>query len=201
MSEMNSLTKKNHLEKRDRIAVKNCLEGEMMCKYWTCSGKLAKPRDMIYVLRTELPKEQAPSGEQYEKCSKKMANLARNYHDNLQYQVQDVSEVLREEKIAKVLSNIKTRTSPQQNSKLRASIAKTEISKALKKAKNSSAPGLDDIPYEFWKSINDQFVYDSRLNIRGDAQKPSFDVLELLNRVFINIQEHGLMENSPFAEG
>lgn len=201
MMQMYALTKKNHLEKRDRIATKNRMVGETMCKYWTRSGKAAKPRDIIYALKKQGNNLHGGAENLYEKCSERMANMARDYHEKLQDEVQDVSEAVREEKIAKVLSNIKARTSILQKEKLGAGIAKPEIAKALKKSKNASAPGLDGIPYEFWKSVNDQYINDSRLNDRSNDQRMTFDVLELLYRVYIDIQDFGVCDNSAFAEG
>lgn len=109
MSQMSSLTKKNHLEKRDKIATNNRTMGETMCKFWTRSGKMAKPRDLIYALRKTGNSEQDIA---YEKRSEVMASLAREYHDDLQRQYTDVPREIREEKIAKVLNNIRMRTTP-----------------------------------------------------------------------------------------
>lgn len=200
MSEMYTITKKNHLEKRDRIATKNRLVGETMCKSWTRNGKSAKPRDMIYALKKAANSLHGDMVS-YEKCSVKMATLARDYHESLQEDYHNVTTEIREEKINKVLNTITARTTPVQREKLGAGISKLEITKALKKSKNSSAPGLDGIPYEFWKSINDQFINDSRLQTGDENQKSPFDVLELLNRVYIDIQEFGVCDNSTFAEG
>lgn len=59
-----------------------------------------------------------------------------------------------EEKIKKVLSTIETRTTEAQSDDLAGIIDYKELMKALKNLNNSSAPGPDGIPYEFWKSMN-----------------------------------------------
>lgn len=201
MSEMYSITKKNYLEKRDRIATKNRVAGETMCKYWRHSSKTAKSRDTIFALKKAASNTSNGTGDSYEKCLVKIASLAQDYHENLQNETHNIMTEVREGKINKVLNNIKTRMSLVQQGKLGAGISKPKIAKALKKSKNSSAPSLDKIPYEFWKLIDDQFINDSKLSNACGDKREILDILELLNRVYNDIQKFSVCENSTFAEG
>lgn len=198
MRRMESLERTYHMAKRERIAIKNRLEGETMCKYWTTSNKQVQPRDLIYALRKDSPNQYEPP---YESNSVKMAEMARNYHDKLQNKRRNISDQLREEKTRKVLSTIRTRTSERQKENLGSIIETKELLTALKLSNNSSAPGPDGIPYEFWKSFNNKFINDAKQNMRGGSQKVICNIIELLELLYGDIQIYGTIENSTFAEG
>ena len=51
MKALVTLERKYHMVKRERIAVKNRLEGETLCRFWTRSNKQACPRDLIHALK------------------------------------------------------------------------------------------------------------------------------------------------------
>lgn len=80
--ELESLERKYHMLKREKVAMKNRLERKTMCKYWTMSNKQACPQDMIYALKKENPRLHKSM---YEENLVKMAALAKCYHNNLQY--------------------------------------------------------------------------------------------------------------------
>lgn len=196
--EIFALEKKFHMEKRDQIAIKNRLEGETMCKFWTKSSKQACPRDMIYALKKTNPGRNEPI---YENHTVKMAELARNYHNDLQQQYRNIPEEVRKDKILSMLNTVKTHTTEAQSDELAKLLEQEELLKALKNANNSSAPGPDGIPYKFWKSMNGQFKNDSIHNQRGGSQKPTCNLIKLLHYVCIDIQQHGICDKSNFAEG
>lgn len=195
---LTSLENKFHMAKRNAIAVKNRIDGETMCKYWTRSNKQARSRDLIYSLRKNNP---GASESQYENNSVKMAELARNYHNNLQTISHDIPEEIREEKIRKVLGTVNVCTTKEQHKDLGKTIEYEEMIKALKKSNNSSAPGPDGIPYEFWKSMNSQFINDDKLNLGRGSQRSTCDLIELLRLMGEDIQWHGITDESSFSEG
>lgn len=198
MKELDSIEKKYHMAKRERIAVKNRLERETMCKFWTTSNKQAHPCDVIYALKKE---NSTPSEPIYEGNSVKMAELAKAYHDNLQNKHRPVSDMVKEEKTQQVLGTIKTSMTENQKEELEKIVEPKELITALKHSNNSSAPGLDGIPYKFWKSFNSQYMNNSKQNQRGGTQKITCNIIELLTLVCEDIQRHGISEGSSFAEG
>ncbi|KAG6905143.1 hypothetical protein DXG01_004557, partial [Tephrocybe rancida] len=144
-----------HKDARTQVALKNRMEGETICRYWTMTNKVAKPRDMIYALKKS-PAQSTPSNpqeatndpqdgpaQQRETHSKRMAELARDYHENLQTPTGLVSKTVREEKIEKVLGKINIEISQMQKHELDAQISKPEVEDALKRSKNNFAAGLD----------------------------------------------------------
>lgn len=76
--------------------VRHKLEGEIIGRYWTRVNKECKPRDIIHRLKISTDPE-GPA--QYETNSKKMATIARNYHNKLQSERADTPPEVREEKI------------------------------------------------------------------------------------------------------
>ena len=80
---LKTLKEKQHLKIRSAIAVKNRIEGETMIRSWTQSNKMEKPRDIIYALRKPQWNNNAEQ-DPYEKNSRKMAELAQDYHENIQ---------------------------------------------------------------------------------------------------------------------
>lgn len=165
------------MSKREAIAVKNRLEDETLCKYWTSNDKQTCLRDLTFTLKKSNPGSHESI---YETDSTKMAKLGKAYHDQLQKQCCNVVKEVRDEKITKVLNMIKTCTTEAQSDDLARTIEYIELMKALKKLNNSSVPGPDGIPYKFWKSINGQFVNDSKLNQRGGSQRVTCNLIELL---------------------
>ncbi|CAK5275263.1 unnamed protein product [Mycena citricolor] len=68
------------------------------------------------------------------------------------------------------------------------------IQKALKCSANFKAPGLDRIPYELWRVLN------NRYHTAECVKKPSFDILEILRKVYNDIKCHGMVQGTNFAE-
>src|SRR5580698_6622901 len=76
--------------------------GEKLGGIWTAINKEKKPRDLIH--RLKIPDSPPP---QYEQKSPQMADLAKNYHDNLQKKdILDQSTAAREAEIKKTLDTI-----------------------------------------------------------------------------------------------
>lgn len=60
------------MEKREKVSIKNHIDGKTMCKYWTTSSRQAKPHDMIFAMKTLNPQ---PGDNIYEKDLEKMAEI------------------------------------------------------------------------------------------------------------------------------
>ena len=96
------LKRKQHLKKCTDVAVRYRIESESMSKSWTESAKTTKPWELIYALQ----KPGVETDNPYEKNSMKMAELARDYHENLQKHDIAVGTVEREECINSSLAAI-----------------------------------------------------------------------------------------------
>lgn len=94
---------------RSLIKAKDHLEGELFATgYWTRVNKEKGPRDIIYtVLKPNHDQKQAESSETR---SDKMADIVRDYRNNLQNDdPREVESLRREIAIRKVLGAVKTR--------------------------------------------------------------------------------------------
>jgi hypothetical protein len=128
-----------------------------------------------------------------------MANLAWNYHENLQYEGlgipknhpdyrPKVEEILDEIPPAQHLSEEETHT-------FKWKVELEHIREALSLTKNGSATRIDGLPYELWKELD---------NMNESAQKKEsegFDIADTLALIFQDIQENGVDERSDFSLG
>jgi exonuclease III len=78
--ELEYLEKRQARDKKDKLRVEIALHGEKLGGVWSALSKENKPRDIVYRLR--IPNSNPP---QYERSSKRMAQLARDYHNALQH--------------------------------------------------------------------------------------------------------------------
>ena len=171
------------------IAVKNRIEGETMTRSWTQSNKVEKPRDTIYALR----KHQTDNNRQdpYEKNSQKMAELARNYHENLQKDGIDPDRTLRDQCTEEALAALQRRVNVEQRNLLRGIITEEDVEEALQNSQNLKSPGMNGITYELWKHIHQEY--------KKNPEK--FNIIKLMTEYFNDIQKYGISETSDFSIG
>ncbi|KAL1745473.1 Endonuclease/exonuclease/phosphatase, partial [Schizophyllum fasciatum] len=196
-SELQKLERYRQDQLRARMRTKYKANRELPTKTLTNLFKETKPRDVIYAL--EKDGETTPAGEPvYETNSVKMAELARHYHENLQRDVPDSGDNDdREACIREALASVQdARLSDEQTAELDKTIQYDEVELALRFSKNASAPGIDGIPYEFWKAWHSIFEDDVRLQTMSP-----FDVVGLLHAALVDIQAHGVCRNTHFAKG
>ena len=180
------------LNNRERMKAKIALHGEKLGGLWSKLSKTKKPRDMIF--RLQIPNT-TPT--QYEVRSDRMAELARKYHEELQYDNTNNPMTLDlDKKIREILEEVPEtqKFRNPEESKLNQNITEEIVEKALKLAKNGSATGQDGCPYELWKKLNQRYEETIKKRRRG------FDIIGTLTRVFQDIQSHGVEPNTYFAD-
>ncbi|KAL1739948.1 Endonuclease/exonuclease/phosphatase, partial [Schizophyllum fasciatum] len=170
-------------------------EGHTPTKYLSGINKEVKAREMIHALETgnRCPRSGDPI---YVKKSDEMAELARKYHQDLQKDKQEVDPNLRERAIRESLDHVELKLTDEEREEMEGPPSRDEIQGALHFAKNGSAAGLDGIPYELWKTLDDRFTEDTRCK-----DKQTFDVVTLLHAVFCDVYWYGVVPNSGFADG
>ncbi len=77
--ELEYLAKTQARDKKNKSRTEIAIHGEQLGGIWSAMSKKTKPRDIIHRLR--IPNSNPP---QYERCSKRMAQLACDYHEALQ---------------------------------------------------------------------------------------------------------------------
>lgn len=187
------LERMKHQRQRDNLMAKSKLETEVATsKFWSQLGKQKKSHDAILELR--IPDSNPPK---YESRSDKMAELAKDYHNNLQTQFLTPKEI-KETKMNEVLTFINTRLEELQKDNLEEQLAEQDIQDIIKQLPNGKATGTDGIPYEFWKLLSDEYHKDKA---KGETQETTFNVAKMLTTVFNDIERHGLTVGTHFPEG
>lgn len=98
---------------------------------------------MIFALQKQDTDQLGPDDTKYKKNSYKMAELARNYHDDLQHEHNSVDNTVRARKMEEVLGNISSKAMEAQRQSLTEEILKAKILEALKHSSNNLAAGVD----------------------------------------------------------
>lgn len=200
------LERVNSHNNRAKLKAKIAHHGERLGGIWSELNKVKKPRDIIH--RLTVP---GTHPQKFVTSSKKMANLASQYHNSLQEKgiaprrELDTDDEQRtpphnaeyENAINEVLSTIPNaqKYNRQTFPELSKRITRDYVKTALQLGKNNSATGLDGCPYELWKKLNRMYI-ETQI-----ADREGFDVLDLLTLVFQDIQQHGVEKDTEFTEG
>jgi hypothetical protein len=168
-----------------------------MSKYWIRSNKEIKPRDVIFAFKK--PEGELNDGnrnaETHEKNSRRMAELARTYHDNLQSQGREGRDIeLRNRETENILEKIETEPNPPDKQKISSLITEEEVKLALKLSDNDKAAGLDGATYEMWKSLAQE-------RNSSETEEEAFDIIHLMTAAFNDIEQYGTTDESSFADG
>ena len=190
-TQIGEILRKRHSSERNFITARYLANAERPTAYWSQINKDPKPRDLFYSLRK--PNTQPA---EYVRRSDLMAELARDYHDELQnLDVGGENDEGRREAIDEALRVTEKRLSEDDARYLANNPSESDVEQAIRAAQTRKASGLDGIPYELWKAL--LAVHKKMKN----SDKAYFNCLELLTIVFNDIEEHGFMEGSTFAEG
>ena len=58
-----------------------------------------------------------------------------------------------------------------------------------------TSTGISGLPYELWKVLNDKYETDTK------EHRPTFNLIKAFTKVFIDIEEYGVIPTTNFAEG
>ena len=193
-SEITHLEKARANEYRDTFRVKLLIQGEKPGGAWSKLGKLRRPCDPIHRLKS--PNLNPP---QFERHSKKMARVARNYHENLQNEGinYNLSQDEHENKTRTFLKHIpKEQTIPEEHATpMNWPVREEQVKEAIRTSKNGSATGMDGCPYELWKKLVNEH------EIRMKKNAPSFNITKTLTKIFQDIQINGIDTRTTFTLG
>jgi hypothetical protein len=176
-SELGHLEKTRACDHKDDNRASLAYQGEKLGGAWSAINKERKPRDLIY--RLKIPNLNPPT---YERESRRMAKLARDYHETLQLDglslPADSPEHMR--RTREILSEIPAnqQLTEEANEEIEWEITRDQVKKALHLAKNGSATGVDGCPYELWKKLNSHFLK------AEESEKDGFDIVSVLTTIF-----------------
>lgn len=160
---------------------------------WSAINKEKKPRDLIRQLRTL---DVDPP--QYECSTVQMAELTQAYHQNLQNDTEiPPTDYNQEQQIMRTLEAIPAMQTLENNRETRMSEVLNEenVKNALNSTKNGTAIGINECPYELWKTLEKKHSEDRNL------EKEGFDIIKVLTIVYQDIQRNGLDKASKFTLG
>ncbi|KAI0677139.1 Endonuclease/exonuclease/phosphatase [Trametes maxima] len=187
--QLRGLKAKRTKQLQAKSRAKHRTEGESPTKYWTRMNKQQAPRQLVPAFEKE--NERTAAGELvYETNSSKMADMAKVHYDSIQ------ADDRRRKDTEVALESLSAITTLEQRQMLAAPFAQEECELALRFAKAGTAPGLDGIQYEVWKTVQARFVEDARYEDREH-----FDVLKVLTLAYQDMHEYGVAEQTDFAEG
>jgi hypothetical protein len=123
-----------------------------------------------------------------------MADMARDYHNKIQKDRMEVLPEIREEKIKTVLERTTRKVTEEQSELMKARLTLEEVRYALHRSANYKAPGLDGIPYEVWKVLDQHYESCKKADIQG------FNILGMLRRVYNDIEKYGMVKGTGFSK-
>ena len=170
---------------------KHHVHAETICRDWIRTNRQKKPRDTIFSLYNPLDETPNPIHD-----SREMAELARQYHKDLQTKDRDPTAAPDQTKLETVLNNITTKITPAQKNELAKYLDWSDVHLALKGSANDKAAGLDGIPMELWKTMSQKF--DAFINAEIN---PYCDIVKILVKAYNDIEEHGIDPSTRFNEG
>ncbi|KAI0769580.1 hypothetical protein BD413DRAFT_604740 [Trametes elegans] len=149
------------------------------------------PRDLIPAFET------SEGSGHFVTNAPQMAEVARAHHNSMQRDGPHTTPPdQRERDICTTLDSLDVSIDELCAEDMAALINHDDCEFVLKYAKTGTAPGIDGIQYEVWKTLHDRFREDS-----CHDNRISFNVLAVLQAAFVDIQQNGVCASTAFAEG
>jgi exonuclease III len=190
--EINTLQQSIYEKLGDNKDAKIRLESESAAsKSWAQSGKTRPPRDTIIELH--IPNTDPP---QYTDKSVKMAEVARDYHNNLQNKGL-ADENTKNQTTQEILNILNSKLSSADKNELAKYLTRHEIAEAIHLLPNGKSPGIDGIPNELWKALQKTY----KMSNEKSADKKPLDIAQVLQNVYNDIEQYGIIPGSKFASG
>jgi ribonuclease HI/exonuclease III len=191
-SEIRKITFSAHGARRTNSQAHNMIYGNHPTKYLSSLANPKQLRDTILELKCPTTNH---NGEQYERRPQQMAEIARDYHNNIQTLDLELDPDICEQAILNSVQHVKRTISNEQKEEMKSCLSTTEISHSLKVSHSGTAPGTNGIDYEFWK------ILEIRHETRTKSRLPAFNVIRALKAVYNDIETFGVEEGTNFTEG
>ncbi|KAF5340697.1 hypothetical protein D9611_007413 [Ephemerocybe angulata] len=191
-NEIRDLEEVRHERAKLDGSTKYTLEHETIGKHWIRTNQVKKPRDTVHLLRNPREPLAHPA-----KKSKEMAEIARNYHSDIQTDSERTPEE-RETATTEVLANLDVRVDEADKEKLSTLLTYDEVREALMSMPNGKASGMDGIQTDLWKQMT--LAHEAAKGHEDESTKPP-DIVLLLTKVFNDIEENKVSPALRFAEG
>jgi hypothetical protein len=123
-----------------------------------------------------------------------MMNMARNYHNSIQEK--DLPDEYGRIMATEItLEKCNVHLSENEFKEMDKALNAQDVGEALRLSNNGKAPGMDGIPYEFYKILDILFKQSSM------TKNDSFDVVGFLTKLYEDIERFGMIKDCKFNMG
>ncbi|KAJ7792689.1 hypothetical protein B0H14DRAFT_2394240 [Mycena olivaceomarginata] len=123
-----------------------------------------------------------------------MTDMARDYHNSIQDK--DLPEEYGRIMATEItLEKCNVHLSESEFKEMDKALDTQDVGEALRLSNNGKAPGIDGIPYEFYK-IQDILFKENRA-----TKNDTFDVVGFLTKLYEDIEQFGMVKNCKFNMG
>ncbi|KAJ7643414.1 Endonuclease/exonuclease/phosphatase, partial [Mycena polygramma] len=194
--EINSIITRQAARKRTDVKIRCRTELDHITKFSVNLSKDKSPRDTFYALRrTDVVPEISC------KRSDEMAELARNYHNDLQHDESEQDSDRKDTEIAEVLDHVDNQENAPGMQELAEDLTETDVLESLLGSAKGKAPGIDGIPAEFWIKLYQIYKETEAENKKTGESKPAFNVIKVLTILYNDIKHHDVARGTEFATG
>jgi hypothetical protein len=131
-----------------------------------------------------------------------MAEIAHDYHNDLQIDETEEDPVAKNTAIEEVLHGISSHENDPEMRPLNKLLTEDDVLLALTQSSSGSAAGVNGIPNELWKKLRELHSEAKRTeNSADNPASPTFDIVRVLTLVYNSIEKHGVIENTQFSTG
>jgi hypothetical protein len=131
-----------------------------------------------------------------------MAEIARDYHNDLQSDETELDPQAKNRAIEEALDGITSKADHPEMAMLAEELEERDVITALKQSALGSASGVNGIPTEFWLKLHIAHLESKKSNNTATTpQFKTFDVIKVLTAVYNDIERHGVVKGTEFATG
>jgi hypothetical protein len=194
---INDITERQRERKRTETRIRCHTELDRITKFSVRMSKESKPRDTIeYLQRTDTNPAQGS------KRSSEMAEIARDYHNDLQFDETEIDHDAKDAAITAALVGLSSHEDDPEMQILSQPLTEADVLTALLQAASGTAAGMDGVPTELWKKLHELYLESLRANKAANGpQRPVFNVVKVLTQVYNSIEKHGVVTGTQFATG
>jgi hypothetical protein len=179
-------------DKKDLSQTRYDVEGETLHScFWT---KSAAGYHMKETMHEFIKPNSPPAAPGYESRPKEMAEIGRAYHDGIQHKDKpdDYARILA---TSIVLNQCDAYIKRHQHDSMSQRLLAFELIITLKMSKNETAPGIDGLPYEFYKWL------EIERKKRAENHEDTWNLMEILESLFEAIEIYGVAPCTDFNTG
>lgn len=192
-----SLLAARRMRSRTSMEAKYLRVAETNTRYDYQLHREKQPRDIIP--RLMIPGSSPPK---YETSSRRMVQIATEHHDTLQDCVNEsTTEAERNQAQEKALASLTPKLSTREKGKMGRKVRVSEVKEAISKVAAGKASGLDGVPAEVWKHLAREYELAKSVEEKGGESNEAANMAWILSKVFNDIADHGVMQNTDFSEG